>query len=317
MLSERHAGFPVGIGIALRGNVFFRRHVIAATQIETHGGVRVESAVGVKAIVHHDFGLKLAAHFDECGSVPTAFSRGGALRVVPPEHVDFSVVRKQFPHLIFQIFLINGMIDFAPGNAVAPCDLTARVAQLRANRVIVIRVRPIDDGMIKTDAESACAKCVCKFPHDVAPEAIFRIVVGLCGIEERESVVMFCREHGVAATGFFREFCPFRGGVGARCEARERGVAVSFGIDFDVFLNPFAAGVFAVPFAGEPGIKSVVNEHSEFCIAPPTHARIAFRASFVYGRVVVVARDHGNARFFLRGNVFGKRRSRRGGKCEK
>ena len=170
--------------------------------------------------------------------------------------------------------------------------LSGGVAEVRADRVVVGRVVPVDHGVVQAYLQAALAAGFRIFPDDVPVDLAFGVIVRLCAVEEAETFMVLAGEHHVPAARIPGQLGPFFRDSFPRLEEGERFGGVRVRIHFHVFLNPFGTAGLALPFSGQSGVQAVVNEHAEFGVPPPLHAPVAFRRGFPDGGMVGVG-GHG------------------------
>ena len=178
-----------------------------------------------------------------------------------------------------QVFLVGGVVA---GNVfpVKHGRLPRRVAEIRADGVVIRRVVPVNDGVVEAHFQAAPAAGVHIFANDVPVHGAFGVVIRQGAVKQAEAFMVLAGEHYILTPRIPGELGPFfrQSFPGLEQGQGFRGVGVR--IHFHVFLNPFGTSGPAFPFPGQSGIQAVVDEHAEFGVPPPFHAPIAFPRRF-------------------------------------
>ena len=199
--------------------------------------------------------------------------------VVPPHDIDGRVTGHQLPDLGVQVFLVGGVVA---GNVfpVKHGRLPRRVAEIRADGVVIRRVVPVNDGVVEAHFQAAPAAGVHIFANDVPVHGAFGVVIRQGAVKQAEAFMVLAGEHYILTPRIPGELGPFfrQSFPGLEQGQGFRGVGVR--IHFHVFLNPFGTSGPAFPFPGQSGIQAVVDEHAEFGVPPPFHAPVTFLRRF-------------------------------------
>ena len=128
----------------------------------------------------------------------------------------------------------------------------------------VVRVVPVQQGIVEADLQAFGAERVHEFPEQVAPAGgVGALVVGELGVPHAEAFVVLGGEDDVFHAGLPGHPGPFLRVEEVGVEMVEVLLVVLVGQAFLV-LDPF------VP--GRHGIESPVDEHAEAGVRPPLHA---------------------------------------------
>ena len=158
------------------------------------------------------------------------------------------------------------------------------MGELLGTVVFILVVMPVDDRVIEPYAQALFVQGADDLFHQVAMQHRAGGVGADLGIMQGKTFVMFGGENDVTAAGGFGERGPVFGEIWFRFEEGDGGLGVGVGVGLYIIFEPFhAAGGadgFALPGAGETGVKAPVNEHAESGIAPPAHAGVMLGGGF-------------------------------------
>jgi len=118
----------------------------------------------------------------------------------------------------------------------------------------VVRVVPVQQGVIEPHLDPLRPEGVEIFPHQIPAAGGHRRVIGQFRVEQAEAVVVLGGEHGILHSGPFGGFGPFFRVVFRRVKGVEVGLVLFVGHPL-VLLDPFPPG-------GD-GVQPPVDEHSE------------------------------------------------------
>src|SRR5262249_22721516 len=126
---------------------------------------------------------------------------------------------------------------------------------------------PIHERVVEADAQTLSTRSLDVFLDEIPPRTPFRrAIICRLRIEEAKTLVMLRRHHHVLHPSALRQLGPVAGRI--RLGTEELcGLLVLGGWNAFHLHDPFMTSIHAV--------HTPVNEHSEFCRVPPSHASFA------------------------------------------
>ena len=182
---------------------------------------------------------------------------------VPEDVVDVAVLgEERFD--VDVVFFFHESCVFGVGGVGGVAEVVGEA--VGAGDVVVAGVAPGERGVVEADFEVGVAAGGDVFGEEVAVEGLHGGEgVGVRGVEEAEAFVVAGGEAHPFHAGVVGELCPLVGMVVVGVEVLRGGgvgeLAVFFGRDGFVVLDPFAAG-------GD-GVKAPVDEHAELGVEEP------------------------------------------------
>jgi hypothetical protein len=175
---------------------------------------------------------------------------------VEPHHVDRAVVGEQLAYLTVEVIPVDG--DVPPLRR----RLERLVVALGVDGVDgVLRVMPVDHGVVEPDLQPLSTKRLDPFPEQVAPDrSIGRLVVRQLRVPQAEAFVVLTGQDCVAHPGRLGVACPLRGVVEVGVEVIEVGLIRLVG-EALAKLDPLVTG--------RQRVESPVDEQAETCLCEP------------------------------------------------
>jgi len=271
---HRHAHFPVDAGDAGRGNGLFRRGEVAVLGLPLPQPVRrvvlLDIRDVIEAVVRYDRRLQLPGHRHQLVRPPEG-TLVAFLGVIPPDDVERAVVAEQLAGLVVEVVQIDVVVARTVGGGPA----SKRVWQLTGLVVVVLRVVPVDDGVIVADLEPLGADRVSDLLAQVPSDQVAGIVGGVLRVKQTESIVVFAGDDHVAAARLLGELGPFGGETLGRTELGNRLVGVFPRVGANPLLEPLHPAArtdgLVVPRSGQAGIQAPMHKHAESRLSPPRH----------------------------------------------
>ena len=147
---------------------------------------------------------------------------------------------------------------------------------------------PINDRVVGAERDAVFLTGRLQLTEYVAVKVrrLAEVILGVVAVPEAKALVVLGRDDHILHAGILGALYPSVGIQGVGTEIRgERDIFLRF--NFAPALDPFgiAADLFALPFAAQGRIHTIVNKEAEFGVSEPLHAflirRIAFRNDFI------------------------------------
>jgi len=195
-------------------------------------------------------------------------------------------------HQLFGLVMEVVDVDRVVPRPVGRRNLAQRMRQLVGGGIVVLRMMPVNHGMIEADLEPLGADRIDDLGAEVAPHHIFGIVGRVLGIEQGKSLMVLGGKDHIAAAGLLCQPGPCDRKIFGGLKTRHRFVGIFPGVGIDIILNPFHAAPRAhglvLPGAGQAGVQPPVNKHPETCLTPPGHTGIALLCGFFFHGFVLL-----------------------------
>ena len=217
---------------------------------------RPARTVNVETIVDEDVRLQRPDHLDQFRR-PPRFAFHLVVTEIEPHDVDLAVVRQQFADLSVEVL-----------------QVLCEVARLRFRTFVVatgmetvhgiVRVLPVDERVVKPDAQTFRTKRFDVFTDEVAPGGrLGRSEIGQFAVEQTEALVMLGGEDSIFLPRTLCQPGPLTRIVQVGIELVEVNAIRLVRDQFPV-ANPFPAGRYR--------IQSPMDEHPEPRVDPPVRS---------------------------------------------